>query len=448
MRAAVSIVVLALAGCRGDAPPAPAPTLVTTAPSEVVVAPAPAPIEDAAHTTCAERLRARDGIDVGPEPRICDDLEAALALLPAALRDKVKDLVIVRDARGPCQDRCPDLASALMSDGALAFYRVGRHELHVLDATLEGARWRGAAPTDEAIRVYVDALGLPDWAALVARLRARPCVTLPADVPEGASVVFEQIVRCGAPILLGHDVPRRDLLLHELGHAVLLAEKDESARVRAWGTLSGWRARAEDKRADGYVGGFFASELPIVASRLALGLPRGDDSRYLPTLGGLPTGYAGFDPMEDYAESLRLALTEPVALGRASPAKLLVLGAGAIDLTRPDLRPFLGPGARALLAAGVDPGLAMETLRAHAGAFATEPALLDALHDPRPLPPPAGLHAEVTTLAESDALVLVIEGRVLRPHDDTIRALYADLDHYLRERDEIQKGIDALHGDW
>jgi hypothetical protein len=388
--------------------------------------------------TCAERLLARDSIDISPAPQICADLEAALDLLPPIMRAEVHGLQIARTAPGPCGETCPDLATALLSDGALAFYRIADHALHVLDAFIDGPRWRSPAPGRAAIRTWLDELGLSDWNALVAQMRMRPCFSLPEKVPEGDPLVFHEIVRCGAPLLLGGPVVKRDLLLHELAHAVQLRARGESARVRAWATLSQWFTPSENEPSDGYVRGIYASERAIVASQLALGLPRGEGCHYVPD-GALPTPYAGFDPMEDFAESLRLALTRPEALGRVSPAKLLVLGAGVVDFADPRFAPFLAPGATALLAPGVDPHMAMETLRAHAKVLATQPALLDALHNAAPPPSLKGLHPEVREASGLDRLTLVIEGRTLRPHDQTLKALFGKYGGWLHERDALQR---------
>jgi hypothetical protein len=440
--AGLSAAVLVACGADAPRPADPTPEARAVAPLPAVEAPSAVSATDAP-AACARRLQERHAIDVAPEPRICAPLAAAIDLLPTHLQPRVRGLLIARDARGPCGDRCPDLASALMSDGALLYFQNVPGVLHVLDAAFDGPRWRGGTPSPEAVVGYLDALGLPDWDAFVGRLRSRPCVSLSPDLPEDDSRAFEELVRCGPSILLGRDdVSLRDLIVHELGHAIQVHGHD-FGRIEAWSSVAGWKDRRTGEGADGYATGVFTSERPIVASRLVLGLPRGDDGYYVPPEHGLPTGYAHFDPMEDHAESLRLAVTDPVALGRASPARLLVVGAGVVDLTTPELAPFLAPGARALLAEGVDPGLAIETLRAHTAALERQPELLDALHDPRPLPEPTGLHAEVPKLFNADALVWQVAGRTLRPHDATIRARQVEIDRYLRSRDELQEALDA-----
>ncbi|MBK9032655.1 MAG: hypothetical protein IPL61_15495 [Myxococcales bacterium] len=416
-------VAVALLGCHGRAHPAVAP--------------------DDRDRGCAAELLATDAIDVAPEPRICVPLRDALARLGPATRAVARALVIVRDARGPCADQCPDLAAALMSDAALAYYRVGRHELHVVDATFAGPRWRSGPPSPAALRTYLDGLGLADWAALVARVRALPGVTLPAVVPEGSPLVLDAIVRRGPAVLLGGDVALPDLLIHELGHAVLLRDALESVRVAAWASLTGW-TEDDDTRADGYVGGSFSGEQAIVASRLVLGLPRGAGTSYRPGGAGLATGYAAFDPVEDHAESFRLVHADPVALGAAAPAKLLVLAAGEVDLRAPALRRFIRPGVAALLAPEVDPVLAMATVRAHGDALLPEAA---ALADPRPLALPDDLHPEVRAALDDAALVVTIGRLQFRPSDAAIAALIASWERQRADLEEFQQGLDALRGE-
>lgn len=402
-----------------------------------------------AAVACAAELAGYQ-IDVTAEPRICEPLREAVRALGPAARARVEGLVVVRNARGPCGDQCPDLASALLSDAALAYYAVGRHQLHVVDATFAGPRWRGGQPAPAAIRAYLDELGLPDWAALVARVRTIPGVSLPADVPEGAPELFDAIVRHGPAALLGGEVPLAQLLLHELGHAVLLGEGADFTRVQAWSSLSGWGER-DGELADGFVGGSYSNERPIVASRVLLGLPRGDDAYYRPGAlahpragGGLVSGYAAFDPIEDHAESFRMIHADPVALGQVSPAKLLVAGAGEVDLRAPALRRFVRPGVEALLDVAVDPVLAMATLRAHGAALLPEVA---DLADPRPLPIPEDADGETRAAIAQAALIVAIGPYQFRPTDAAFAAYLARWSAARRDYEEFQRGLQLLRGE-
>jgi hypothetical protein len=425
-RGLLAPIALAEAGACARAPAGP--------PAPAAVAPA-RPLTEAA---CAALLRVRHAIDVTPEPRICLPLAAALAPLGPASLAEVHGLVIVRDARGPCGDRCPDLASALRSDAALAYYRTVEHALHVVDATFAGPRWRGGTPDAAAVRAYLDGLGLPDWDALVARVRALPGAALPAVVPPGSPVVFDAIVRHGPAQLLGGEVPLVDLLRHELGHAVLLRHLIENDAAGRWSSVTGW-VEADGEVADGFVGGVYASELPIVASRLVLGLSRGAAARYRPS-GPTPTGYGAFDPMEDHAEAFRLVHADPVALGRRSPARLLIAAAGELDLRAPRLVGFVRAGVAALLADRADPVLAMAVLRAHRAALV--PAAAD-LADPRPLPIPASVHPDVRAALDAAVLVVEVDGLRFRPSDAAIAAFIAEAEAWRVQHEELQRLLDA-----
>lgn len=417
-------------GCAG--PSAPAPIAAPAVASPAIATPAPL-----AEAACPDELRVRYGIDVTPEPRICLPLAAALAPLGPASLAEIHGLAIVRDGRGRCGDDCPDLATELLSDAALAFYRIDGHALHVVDATFTGPRWRGGTPAPAAVQAYLDALGLRDWDALVARVRALPGAALPAVVPPGAPEVFDAIVRRGPAQLLGGEVSLVDLLRHELGHAVLLRHLIENDAAGRWSSVTGWR-EANGEVADGFVGGVYASERPIVASRLVLGLSRGAASRYRP-LGPAPTAYGAFDPMEDHAEAFRLVHADPEALGRRSPVRLLIAAAGELDLRAPRLVRFVRPGVAALLAAGADPVLAMAVLRAHRAALV--PAASD-LADPRPLPMPATIHPTVRAAVEAAAFVVEVDGLQFRPSDAAIAAFIAEAEAWRVEQEEFQRLLD------
>lgn len=407
----LSLPLLALA-CGSSAPPSP-----TTPPA----------------ADCAKQLLDEHGIDVSPEPKICVPLRDAIAPLGPTTRATLKNLAIVRATRGPCGAECPDLASAVMSDATLASYKINGHQLRIYDATFDGPRWLGGTPTSAAVREYLDALGLADWAALVARVRTIPNVTLPADVPEGSPLVFEAIVRHGATLLLGGEIALVDLVRHELGHAVMLEGGLNAAGISSWSTISGF-TELSGEVADGFIGGVFESEKPIVASRLVLGLPRGE-GRYRAS-GTHPTKYASFDSVEDYAEAFRLVHADPAALGKASPARLIAVAAGQIDLRAPALRAFVRPGVAALLGAPVDPMFAMEALRVHGEALLPEAA---DLADPRPLVIPPDTHPTVKELVVT--LSVRIGAHQFRPSDAAVAATLKKWEQDRRDLEEFQRGL-------
>jgi hypothetical protein len=391
----------------------------------IVVACGPTPRSPRASASvgCADALRARDAIDTSPAPAICAPLFEALAPLGPEARARIHGLAIVRHGRGRCGDACPDLATALMSDATLAYYDAGAHALVVDDATFAGPAWRGGTPDAAALAAYLAGLGL-DWPGLVARLG----LPQTAPIAVGAPEVFDTIVRRGPRALLGGDVPLVDLLRHELGHAIELHRPDRSSVIAGWSSATGWREVSSGEIADGYVDGAFASEQPIVASRLVLGLARGAGF-YAPG-GATPTAYGAFDPIEDFAEAFRLVHADPVALGTASPVRLVIAAAGEVSLRDPALRRFIGPGVTALLAPEVDPAFAMAILRAHGDALLPEAA---ALADPRPLPIPAELDPDVRAQVDRDALVVTIGAYRFRPSDAAIRAYIANLTAAVRD---------------
>lgn len=409
------LAVLVLGGCGATAPRA--GTAETIAPER-----------------CAAVMQERFAIDASPEPRVCVPLFEAIASLGPRGAEAARGLVIVRDRRGRCGDRCPDLASALMSDATLAMYVTRGHALHVTDATFEGPRWKGPEPSAVAVAAYLEGLGL-DGPGLVARVRALPGVTLPPGPLEaGDERVLDAIVRAGPRILLGSEAALADLLRHELGHAIQL-HGEMSGPIHGWSRLTGW-TESEGEVADGFIGGGFESERPIVASRLILGLPRGD-ANYLPAPSGTPTGYAAFDPMEDFAESVRLAVSDPRALARSSPVRLLAAGTPEALADR-EVRVAIAPAVRALLASEDGP-YAMRVLERLGPAILPEAA---PLADARPLPWPADATASERADFAAMRLVITIGGHTFRPTDAAFLAMLQRLRVIDREIEELQQGLD------
>lgn len=396
MRAAV----VALIACSSTTPPA--------------VQPKPS-IDQA---TCMSTLKTKFAIDMTPEPRACVAIYDAMMALDAPSQERVRGLQIVRTRRGPWGDEhATDIASMLLNDAAYAYYSQSPSRLTMTDALFDGPKWRYPAPSKQLVEEYLAALPLT-WPELVAHVRALPDAKLPAgDLAFGDVRVFEEITRLGARVLQGQPT-LADRLLHELGHAVQLSDAP-SSNVEFWSSVVGWREGKDI--ADGYVGGQFSDEQPIVASRLVLGLPRGSDATYLAP-SSTPTGYAAFDPMEDWAETVRLAHSDPVALGKLSP-KRLILAASAAQLRDPALRDFIKPGVRALLDQPYADG-AMKRIRDHGEALLPEIA---SLADDRPLKLPEKLDDEARKAIEAAHLVVEIGGIKLRPTDAAVEAFVAQI---------------------
>lgn len=414
-----ALCVVLVCACGGASPP-PARTVETIAPDR-----------------CAAVMQERFAIDTSPEQRVCVPLFEAIVSLGPQGQEVARGLTIVRDRRGRCGDLCLDLASALMSDAMLASYRTSKHELHVTDATFEGPRWKGSKPSVETVAVYLGGLGL-DWMGLVDRVRALPGAALPAGPLEvGDERVLDTIVRLGPRILMHGEVTLADLFRHELGHALQL-HAQIMFQISGWSRLTGWTESRNGELADGFIGGGYEGEQPIVASRLILGLPRGASS-YRPAASGPPTGYAQFDPMEDFGESVRLAHADPAALARISPVRLLAAGT-ADTLRDPVVRAAIVPGVRALLAS--DEGIyAMMVLRRLGPAILPEAA---SLADVRPLPWPADATAEERADFAKAELVVTIGAHTFRPTDaaflEMLRRYRADA----KELDEFNRGLPKL----
>jgi hypothetical protein len=388
---------------------------------------------------CVADLAARLDVDASADPRVCAPLAEAIATLGPSATGIVRGLRVVRDARGPCGDECPDLAAQLLSDAALASYRFGAHEMHVMDAAFGGPRWTRGVPTAAALAAYLAGLGV-DWPGLVARVRSLPGAELPSGVlPDGDARVLDAIVRTGPAVMMNGAPGLADLFRHELGHAFQLNAQGAGVGVEGFATAVGWRERSGEG-ADGWVGGEYRGEDPIVASRLLLGLPRGDATSYVPGGAGHPTPYARFDPMEDFAESVRLAHVAPAALGEASPARLIAAAAMAPELLAdPALRRFVVPGTGALLAAPFAEG-AMMLVRRLGTAILPEAA---ARADARPLPFPADATAEERAAIDALDLVVTIDGHPFRPTDAAFLATFSATRDHLRTMRELQDSVDA-----
>ncbi|MCA8920593.1 MAG: hypothetical protein KDD82_02220 [Planctomycetes bacterium] len=314
------------------------------------------------------------------EPPVQEAFAAAWARLPAAHQARLAELGLTLDRAPtlPVPDDAP-LALRLMGRATCAWFSLRDDTLFVTDAALGGPRWSGAAPDAAALEPLLrdlaptlgvevpagaDAAALrPAWSAFVARCRATFGGEWPApeESPPGDPRVLDRFLEAGVAASLGGELPSLEaLLVHELGHALQLGPKGYIGRVAAWATLSGWVEVARGEPADGFVGGGWANEDPGVLIRLLLGGERGPGATFAPGPGGrFPTLYARFDPREDFAECYRLALTDPAALARSAPEKLLAINAlgWCAGVSSPPLfsdaeAPWvreLGPGANRLL---------------------------------------------------------------------------------------------------
>jgi len=390
-------------------------------------------VETIAAADCERVVKDRFEIDTSPEPMICVALFEAISALPPHSQRALAGTQIARDVRGRCGDRCPDIASALMSDATLAYYDMSRRALHVNDATFEGPRWKSGTPSPAQVDAYLAAVGVT-WPDLVTRVRAIGG-DVPADAPFGDVRVFDAITRRGGPTLMGGEPTLTELIRHELAHGV---QSSFMQLPNIWTALTGWRMSDTGEVANVYDSQHSSTELPIVASRLVLGLPRGA-STYQPASSGFPTRYAEFDPLEDYAESIRIVHRDPAALARISPVRFMIVATPAL-LRVPAARTAIVPGLKELLASR-EPWFAMRTIEWAGNAILPEAA---ALSDPRPLPVPADATESERQLITEAKLVVTIDGVTFRPTDEAFQRWFAAARVDLADMEAFERGLSDL----
>lgn len=391
------------------------------------------PVETIAAADCERVVKERFEIDTSPEPKICVALFEAITSLPPHSQRALAGTQIARDVRGRCGDQCPDIATALMSDATLAFYDMSLRVLHVNDATFEGPRWKSGTPTKEQVDAYLAAVGVT-WPDLVTRVRAIGG-EVPADASFGDVRVLDAITRRGGPTLMGGEPTLTELIRHELAHGV---QSYFMELPNIWTALTGWTMSDTGEVADLYRSRHLSLEQPIVASRLVLGLPRGA-STYTPATSGFPTRYAEFDPLEDYAESIRIAHRDPAALARVSPVRFMLVATPAV-LRVPGVRAAIVPGLKELLASD-EPWFAMRTIEWAGDAILPEAA---ELADARPLPLPADVTEKERELITAAKLVVTVGGVTFRPTDEAFQRLFAQARADLAEMEAFERGLPDL----
>lgn len=284
-------------------------------------------------------VRAAD-IEIPVEPEVQAAFQEAWKLLPPAHQKHLEGFEVRRTPIYVVPEGSP-LVVRLLSFAAHAYTKAFDKQIVVTDAGLHGEGWKAGPATRAEVRDLLAGLadGLrvpvparPDdpaleaaWKDLVARLAEVTGVSWPAAGEPGNPAILDQMVREMVRLCLGGTRPSlAHLLVHELGHAVL----DTGVGVTAWGRISGWTERETGEEADGFVGGGWAVEQPLVMLRLLLGGDRGPEAVHLVSPDAtFVTPYASYDPREDFAESYRFLLTDPARLAKASPEKLLALDA-------------------------------------------------------------------------------------------------------------------------
>lgn len=298
------------------------------------------------------------------EPEVRADFEAAVGKLPERLRQRVADVELVRKEDLGLGGEV-SLEYRLLNRAAYASFSVLERTLTVYDAGVTNRpEWKGGAPeAGEVARMLagvadvleVKAPSGPDdpalavaWEAFVKRVYSWGEEEVPKVIPPpGDPKVLNSFLQEGVWRLMGGEVGRIPMLVHEFGHALQLEPELDSlsARMGYWGRISGFVQASSGKAADGFSGGRNKTENAIVLIRLLLAgdpakLNRGPDADYGTSDDArFVNRYARFDLREDYAESFRLMAYEPQKLAKIAPEKFLYLNAlgwnAALDLKEP-----------------------------------------------------------------------------------------------------------------
>lgn len=424
----------------------------------------------AAHAPCQ---RVADGV----EAHVRAAFERAWSRLPAPWSEQLADVVLERTPTLGVPEHAP-MSLRLLDRATLAFFSNVPRRIAVTDA---GARmrpqWGLQAPTREQVATFLlDELGYATdgardaavdiaWARFVASVYGWRDEQAPEPVPAvGAVAVLDRFLEHGVQRSLGGTVPLEQLLFHELAHAVQNDLRRMPAHMAMWGSLSGWRECADESVADGYSGGMFAIEQPIVLIRILLDRPRGPCTYAPHGAARFVNHYARFDLREDFAECARLMAYDPDALLRLAPTKFLYLNALGWS-TRLDAQ-TVGPlwldgdwlaherrrahvvtGAARLLAHDPatpipNPLAVAAILRAHASLLRT--ADLPQAH--RPVEAPSDLPPELRAQLATERFTFTIEGVARQPAPGGIVARWDDeLVRWIDHR-EYTAGFEQLLG--
>ncbi|MGE3724440.1 MAG: hypothetical protein AB7I41_02745 [Candidatus Sericytochromatia bacterium] len=163
-----------------------------------------------------------------------------------------------------------------------------------------------------------------------------------------------------------HVTRTEEVMIHEMGHHIQMGLSNENEYIAEFSKLSGWVKRESGEVADGYVNGMMSSEnVADVYNQLASN-GQIDEGLYTAKLSPqernqvFVTSYAATDPMEDFAESYKTFVLDPVSLIEASPEKFFFInslptlqnhkvGGGIkqrVHYTEEQIRPFVTAALR------------------------------------------------------------------------------------------------------
>lgn len=280
----------------------------------------------------------------------------AMARYPQSIRDHLAHVELHRDHSYGMPEEAP-LMARLMGDAAYAYYSMNHDAVVLLDAGFaEQGRWTGGDVEEADVAGLMLDLGLLDegadphaaWDRFVEIVQGWPG-DAPIDPPIrfADERVLDRFVRLGVGRSLakhGESVGALDIeqqMVHELAHALQLDGPlmTASARMEAWGTLSGWVRADRNEPFNGFHGGMVRMEHPAVLGRLLVSDERGEGLYAHAPEARFVNRYARYDAREDYAESVRLFLEDPQRLIRIDPVKFMFINAlgynAALDLAEP-----------------------------------------------------------------------------------------------------------------
>ncbi|MGV3523488.1 MAG: hypothetical protein ACO1RX_04650 [Candidatus Sericytochromatia bacterium] len=125
-----------------------------------------------------------------------------------------------------------------------------------------------------------------------------------------------------------------EIMTHEMGHHFQLGIRNESHYITEFAKISDWRETASGDIADGFIDGMYSNEgladvYGILASDKTVDQGHyhvGNSSRSPESRSQMfVSTYAATDPMEDFAESYKTFVLDPVSLYKASPEKFFFI---------------------------------------------------------------------------------------------------------------------------
>ncbi|MFI4855561.1 MAG: hypothetical protein ACIAQF_11360, partial [Phycisphaerales bacterium JB065] len=280
----------------------------------------------------------------------------AMARYPQAIRDQLVHVDLHRNRSYGMPEEAP-LMARLMGDAAYAYYSMNDDAVVLLDAGFaEQGCWTGGEVEQEDVAGLMRDLGLLEeggdphaaWGRFVELVQGWP-----GDEPIEGPIrfaderVLDRFVRLGVGRSLarhGESIGALDIeqqMVHELAHALQLDGPlmTASARMEAWGTLSGWVRADRNEPFNGFHGGMVRMEHPAVLGRLLVSDERGEGLYAHAPEARFVNRYARYDAREDYAESVRLFMEDPERLIRIDPVKFMFINAlgynAALDLAEP-----------------------------------------------------------------------------------------------------------------